>query len=308
MSDVTTGWYDAGVVEGIKNKLVPSISLKMKNVGPTIPGSIQLNAVFRLVGETEELGSAFLRAVDSNGLASSAASETIVLRCTQGYTGTEPRAQMLQNSQFVDAKVDVFAKYGSAQWVKLGDTRSRVSFSHVDRPPALTSTALDRRLGPVDAAAIVISNVIGVGIFATRAFVASLAPAPWAMIGVWVAGGVLAFAGAMVYAELAALRPRSGGENAYLREAFGPLAAFLTGWTSFVAGFSGAVALSAVLLAANLGRFFPAAQDTAAIVSVPLGLVTLTISPRAIVAMTVILGMSSSTSAGWGRGGSCRTR
>ena len=50
----------------------------------------------------------------------------------------------------------------------------------------------------------------------------------------------------MAYAELAALRPHAGGEYVYLREAFGPVAAFLTGWTSFVAGFSGAIAASAV--------------------------------------------------------------
>ena len=59
------------------------------------------------------------------------------------------------------------------------------------------------------------------------------------MLGVWLLGGLLAFAGAMAYAELAALRPRAGGEYVYLRDAFGPLVAFLTGWTSFVAGFSG---------------------------------------------------------------------
>ncbi len=64
----------------------------------------------------------------------------------------------------------------------------------------------------------------------------------------------------MAYAELAALRPRAGGEYVYLRAAFGRLAAFLTGWTSFVAGFSGAIAASAVVLAAYVGRFIPAAQ------------------------------------------------
>ena len=52
----------------------------------------------------------------------------------------------------------------------------------------------------------------------------------------------------MAYAELSALRPRAGGEYVYLREAYGPLAAFLTGWTSFVAGFTGAIAASAVAL------------------------------------------------------------
>ena len=55
-------------------------------------------------------------------------------------------------------------------------------------------------------------------------------------------------AGAMAYAELAALRPRAGGEYVYLREAFGPLAGFMTGWTSFVAGFAGAIAASAIFL------------------------------------------------------------
>ena len=72
---------------------------------------------------------------------------------------------------------------------------------------------------------------------------------------------MLAFAGAMAYAELAALRPRAGGEYVYLRAAFGRLAAFLTGWTSFVAGFSGAIAASAVVLAFYLGRFVPGAGD-----------------------------------------------
>jgi len=73
----------------------------------------------------------------------------------------------------------------------------------------------------------------------------------------------LAFAGAMAYAELAALRPRAGGEYVYLREAFGDRAAFLTGWTSFVAGFSGAVATSAVVMVFYLGRFVPALATSA---------------------------------------------
>ena len=80
---------------------------------------------------------------------------------------------------------------------------------------------------------------------------------PFWFLGAWLAGGALAFAGAMAYAELAALRPRAGGEYVYLREAFGQLAAFLTGWTSFVAGFTGAIAASAIVLTFYLERFFP---------------------------------------------------
>src|SRR4029077_18664163 len=64
---------------------------------------------------------------------------------------------------------------------------------------------LERRLGPLDAAAIVVSNVIGGGIFFVPVIVAGLVPSGWAMLGVWLFGGVLAFAGSMAYAELAAL-------------------------------------------------------------------------------------------------------
>ncbi|MBM40970.1 MAG: amino acid permease [Acidobacteria bacterium] len=160
--------------------------------------------------------------------------------------------------------------------------------SAVPKEPSARPDALDRRLGAFDGAAIVVSNVIGGGIFLVPAFVAASVPNPWAMLAVWLAGGVLAFTGAMAYAELAALRPRAGGEYVYLREAFGPFAAFLTGWTSFVAGFAGAIAASAVGLSSYLGRFLPAAADTTPLAPLPLGLLDLTVSPQAIVAMAVI--------------------
>ncbi len=147
---------------------------------------------------------------------------------------------------------------------------------------------LDRRLGPLDAAAIVVSNVIGGGIFFVPILVAQLVPDARAALLVWLAGGVLAFAGAMAYAELAALRPRAGGEYVYLREAFGPFAAFLTGWTSFVAGFSGAIAASAVALAGYVGRFVPSAGDTTALLTLPLPLIPLVVSRRNLVALGAI--------------------
>ena len=78
-------------------------------------------------------------------------------------------------------------------------------------------------------------------------------PHPALFLLTWLAAGALAFAGAMAYAELAALRPRAGGEYVYLHAGFGRVAAFLTGWTSFVAGFSGAIAASSVVLAFYLG-------------------------------------------------------
>ncbi len=148
--------------------------------------------------------------------------------------------------------------------------------------------SLARRLGPFDAAAIIVSNVIGGGILFTPPQVAERVPNPTLFLAIWVVGGALAFAGAMAYAELATVRPKAGGEYVYLDAAFGRLAAFLTGWTSFVAGFSGAIAAAAVVFAFYLGRFVPGAADNAPLVAVPLALVTLTVSRQTLVALSII--------------------
>jgi APA family basic amino acid/polyamine antiporter len=151
---------------------------------------------------------------------------------------------------------------------------------------------LQRRLGPIDAAAIVISNVIGVGIFITPGIIAQLVPHPVWFLAVWLGGGLLAFAGALAYAELGSLRPRSGGEYVYLREGYGPLAAFLTGWTSFVAGFAGAIAASALGAADYLGRFIPVAGDATPLFTIPLPYVPILVSPRILVALTIIIALA----------------
>jgi APA family basic amino acid/polyamine antiporter len=152
--------------------------------------------------------------------------------------------------------------------------------------------SLDRRLGPIDAAAIVVSNVIGVGIFITPGYVATLLPSGAAILGVWALGGALALAGALAYAELAARKPEAGGEYVYLREAFGGLAAFLTGWTSFVAGFSGAIATGGVGIAAYLDRLVPGAGNAAPIASWHLGPLVVILSVRALVAIAIIVALA----------------
>ncbi len=157
-------------------------------------------------------------------------------------------------------------------------------------PP--TDATLERRLGPLDAAAIVISNVIGGGIFFVPMIVASLVPNGWAFLGVWLFGGVLAFTGAMAYAELATLRPRAGGEYVYLREAYGRLAAFLSGWTSFVAGFSGAIAAGCVSLTDYIGRFAPIASDRTPLLTIPIPYVPMVVTPQALVAILAIAMLS----------------
>ena len=118
--DVKTGWFDAGVENGM-NKLLPTVMLSLKNVTNEPVANLQLNAVIRRTGETEEWGGAFVKVVGSEGIPPGAQSKPIVLRSNLGYTGIEPRAQMLKNRQFVDAHVQVFAKHGGNQWVKLGE-------------------------------------------------------------------------------------------------------------------------------------------------------------------------------------------
>jgi APA family basic amino acid/polyamine antiporter len=158
--------------------------------------------------------------------------------------------------------------------------------------PSAAPAALERRLGPLDAAAVIVSNVIGGGILFTPPLVAAAIPDAWLFLGVWAAGGALAFMGAMAYAELAALRPRAGGEYVYLGAAYGRLAAFLTGWTSFVAGFSGAIAASSVFLAVYLDRFIPGAGDATPLFTIPLPWVPLIFSRQSLVAVATIVLMS----------------
>ena len=119
--DVITGWYDAGIVEGQMNKLVPSISLKLRNKSTTPVRSIQINAIFRRVGETEMWGEHYGWAVQREPLAPGASTPELVLRSGLGYTGEQPRMQMLQNREFVDAKVEIFLRQGSRVWAKLAE-------------------------------------------------------------------------------------------------------------------------------------------------------------------------------------------
>jgi APA family basic amino acid/polyamine antiporter len=106
-----------------------------------------------------------------------------------------------------------------------------------------------RALGTLDATVLVLANVVGVGIFLTPAGVAALARTPAWYFVLWACGGAIALAGALSYAELGAALPEAGGEYVYLREAYGPLWAFLQAWASFLVTFSGAIAAIAVGMA-----------------------------------------------------------
>jgi hypothetical protein len=116
-----TGWFDAGIVNG-QNKLVPSVTFTLKNISTHKLTTLQVNALFRRVTEKDEWGSGFVTAAGSSGLAPGATTPPITIRSQLGYTGSDQsRQEMLSNSHFVDAKVEIFAKYGSAQWTRMGE-------------------------------------------------------------------------------------------------------------------------------------------------------------------------------------------
>lgn len=119
--DVTTGWYDAGIMADGKNKLVPSVQLKLRNKSEAPIDGVQINAIFRRVTETEMWGEHYGWAVRNSALAPGASTEEIVLRSALGYTGEQPRMQILQHSGFIDAKVELYLKKGSQVWAKLGE-------------------------------------------------------------------------------------------------------------------------------------------------------------------------------------------
>jgi hypothetical protein len=117
---VTSGWVAVGVADG-KNKIVPAVTLTLKNVSNQALNALQVNAVFRLVSTNDELASDFRPVSGSGGIATGATTDKILLKAQRGYTGTDPEEELLKNSKFVDAKVEVFVKAGSGQWTRIGD-------------------------------------------------------------------------------------------------------------------------------------------------------------------------------------------
>jgi APA family basic amino acid/polyamine antiporter len=115
-----------------------------------------------------------------------------------------------------------------------------------------------RGLGLVDSTMIVAGSMIGSGIFIVSADIARQVGSPGWLLVVWLVTGVLTLTAALSYGELAAMMPKAGGQYVYLREAFGPLAGFLYGWTLFVVIQTGTIAAVAVGFAKYLGVLVPA--------------------------------------------------
>lgn len=120
-----------------------------------------------------------------------------------------------------------------------------------------TSAELPRKLGAVDAMAIVMGVMIGSAIFIVPGSIARTLPSPSAILAVWIFAGVISLFGALSFAELDAMRPETGGQYAHIRDAFGPFWAFMFGWALFLVIRSGGTATLGVGFAIYLGQFIP---------------------------------------------------
>ena len=147
VTGVTTGWLDAGLDDLGRSKLVPTISFLLRNVSDDPVRTLQLNGVFRrcqpdsaagaapdaeqvspadpqagtCAGETREWGNAYVRAVGRDGLDPGSTAGPFTMESGLGYTGRQPRVDMLQHRDFVDVKVELFVKHRADPWVRLSE-------------------------------------------------------------------------------------------------------------------------------------------------------------------------------------------
>jgi APA family basic amino acid/polyamine antiporter len=116
---------------------------------------------------------------------------------------------------------------------------------------------LERKLGLFPATNIVVANMIGAGIFTTSGLLMSGLNDPLLMMILWAAGGIIALCGALSYGELGAAMPGAGGEYLFLSKLYHPVFGFLSGWVSFIVGFSAPIAASALGFSEYFTRAVP---------------------------------------------------
>jgi APA family basic amino acid/polyamine antiporter len=124
--------------------------------------------------------------------------------------------------------------------------------------PPTGQPALRRQLGLIHAVAVLVGIVLGSGIFVAPAAVAGAAPDRWSACLLWVAGGVVALCGGLVYAECGARIPEAGGFFVFYREAYGPAMAFVAGWAALVVTYPASIAAVAHVFGDALGQAMPA--------------------------------------------------
>ncbi len=152
---------------------------------------------------------------------------------------------------------------------------------------------LRRGIGPLDATALVVGSMIGSGIFIVSAESARLTGSAGALLAVWTVAGLLTLAAALSCAELAAMLPRAGGQYAFFREAYGPLAGFLFGWAMFLVIQTGTIAAVAVAFAKFLGVLLPGVSDEPWLAVGPFAL-----TPQRLCAIGVVALLTASNATG----------
>jgi len=154
--------------------------------------------------------------------------------------------------------------------------------------PQISRPGLLRQLGFFSATALVVSNMVGTGIFATTGFMAGDLGSAAMIFACWTAGALFAFAGALSYSELGVNFPSSGGEYVYLTHAFGPEWGFMTGWVSFFAGFSAPIAVTALAFTEYLSHFFPVLSQANTPIVLGSGILSIHLGPAQAVACSLI--------------------
>jgi basic amino acid/polyamine antiporter, APA family len=180
--------------------------------------------------------------------------------------------------------------------------------SHAVPPSKLAGSAsppdegLIRALGLGSAVLFVLGSVIGSGIFLTTGVMAAALPSPTLLLAAWLTGGVVALTGGLTYAEMGAMYPNSGGVYVYLREAFGPVIAFLYGWAALLVFFSGGIAAVAVGFADYVSYFAPSLSPSRILWSTATPFGAWTVSAAQIVAVASIAALAAINYVGVKRG------
>jgi len=156
----------------------------------------------------------------------------------------------------------------------------------------MAQTELKRQIGLFSAVMLIAGDMIGTGIFISTGAIAETLPSPGGVLLVWLLGGLLALAGALTCAELATSMPYAGGDYIYIREAYGRLMGFLSGWSSFLVTFSGAIAFLSVILIGFISFFFPILGSEEVIFSMPLPLIPITVKMGTLFSIATVLLLS----------------
>jgi APA family basic amino acid/polyamine antiporter len=157
----------------------------------------------------------------------------------------------------------------------------------------MAQTELKRQIGLFSAVMLIAGDMIGTGIFISTGVIAETLPSPGGILLIWILGGLLALAGALSCAELSASLPYAGGDYNYIKAAYGRLMGFLSGWSSFLVTFSGAIAFLAVTFTGFMAFFFPVLGSSEAFFSRTFLGLAVTITPGTVFSIAVVVLISA---------------